>query len=175
MASFKMAAYEILKKSKEPLHAKEITRIALEQNLITTEGATPEQTMHAQIAVDIKNKGKESLFIRTEPGTFTINPNATVQTVKETAAEPEAATETISSSFIGKAGEHAVCSELLFRGYNASIMSVDVGMDLVATKENRLFNIQVKTANLNQFNMYVFDLRVSSFERNNSSSVMSLK
>lgn len=169
MASFKMAAYEILKKAKKTLHAKDITRIALEQNLITTEGETPEHTMHAQISVDIKKKGKASLFIRTAPGTFTINPDATIKEIKETAAEPEEPSDAISTGFIGKAGEHAVCSELLFRGYNASIMSVDTGMDLVATKENRLFNIQVKTANRNQFNMYVFDLRVSSFERNNSS------
>jgi len=33
----------------------------------------------------------------------------------------------ISSGHVGIAGEHAVASELLFRGYNTSLMSVDIG------------------------------------------------
>ena len=64
-----------------------------------------------------------------------------------------------ASGFTGKAGEHLVCSELFFRGFNASIMSVDVGMDIVAVKENQLFGIQVKISNLNSFDTYVFDIR----------------
>ena len=52
----------------------------------------------------------------------------------------------INTQYVGKAGEMAVFSELLFYGYNASIMSVDDGIDLVATKDGRFFFIQVKTA-----------------------------
>jgi Holliday junction resolvase len=72
---------------------------------------------------------------------------------------------------MGKGGEHSVCSELLFRGFNASIMSVDVGMDIVATKNEKLFSIQVKTSNLNKFATYVFDVRKVSFERHNSGNI----
>ena len=46
-------------------------------------------------------------------------------------------------------------------------MNVDEGLDIVATKGERLYNIQVKTANENKFNNYVFDLRISSFEKHN--------
>jgi len=46
-------------------------------------------------------------------------------------------------------------------------MNVDEGLDIVATKRERLYNIQVKTANENKFNNYVFDLRISSFEKHN--------
>ena len=60
-----------------------------------------------------------------------------------------------------------VVSELLFRGYNASIMDGDEGLDIVATKGERLYNIQVKTSNENKFNNYVFGLRVTSFEKHN--------
>ncbi len=169
MVSFKLAAIKILKEKGKPLHADEITKIALEKNLIETTGATPEATMHAQIAVDIKNKGERSAFIRTSPGTFSLNPKFTLQEEKEEIAEEkikqEEEKENISTQYIGKAGEHLVASELLFRGFNASIMSVDEGMDIVATKENRLYNIQVKTANENKFNSYVADIRISSFER----------
>jgi len=169
MVSFKLAAIKILKEKGKPLHADEITKIALEKNLIETSGSTPEATMQAQISVDIKNKGESSAFIRTSPGTYSLNPRFTLQEEKEEIAEEkikqEEEKESISTQYIGKAGEHLVASELLFRGFNASIMSVDEGMDIVATKENRLYNIQVKTANENKFNSYVADIRISSFEK----------
>lgn len=53
----------------------------------------------------------------------------------------------VSTGFTGSAGEYAVMSEFLFRGYNASKMTVDDGIDLVASKEDKYFHIQVKTAN----------------------------
>ena len=37
-------------------------------------------------------------------------------------------------------------------------MSVDVGMDIIATKNNKLISVQVKTANLSAFNVYNFDV-----------------
>jgi Holliday junction resolvase len=174
MNTFKQAAIEVLKKSKKPLHYTEITRQALELGILKTEGATPEASMNAQITVDIKNKSNGSDFIKTAPGTFELNPNK--KEIKQTpkiieAEKVEEEKISIESGATGKAGEHLVCSELLFRGYNASIMSVDVGIDIVAIKENNLFAIQVKTANLNRFNTYVFDIRRVSFERHNSGNV----
>lgn len=47
--------------------------------------------------------------------------------------------------FTGKAGECAVMSELLFREYNVNTFVVDDGVDIVATKNNEFFLIQVKT------------------------------
>jgi len=171
MLSFKLAAIKILGDTKEPLHYEEITKRALEQNLIETIGATPEMTMNAQIAVDIKNKAKLSSFIRTSPGYFTLNPNYVAINKKveekETEEIEEEEKERVSSQYIGKAGEHRVVSELLFLGYNASVMSVDEGLDLVATKDEHLYNIQVKTSNENKFKYYIFDIRISSFEKHN--------
>lgn len=46
----------------------------------------------------------------------------------------------------GAAGEMAVISELLFRGYNANRMIVDKGIDIVAVKDNVYRYIQVKTS-----------------------------
>ena len=174
MNTFKQSAIEILKKTGAPLHYTEITRLALESGILETEGATPEATMNAQIVVDIKNKGGGSDFIKTAPGIFTLNPNK--KEIKETPKiiEAEKAEEekiVIEGGFTGKGGEHLVCSELLFRGFNASIMSVDVGMDIVAVKDNQLFGIQVKTSNLNLFDTYVFDIRKVSFERHSNGNV----
>lgn len=50
--SFKQAAVRILTQAKEPLSAKEITEIALNEELIETSGATPEATMAAQLYTD---------------------------------------------------------------------------------------------------------------------------
>ena len=141
MNTFKQSAIEILKKAGTPLHYTEITRLALESGILETEGATPEASMNAQITVDIKNKVEGSDFIKTAPGTFALNPNK--KEIKETPKIIEAEKEeeekiVIAGGFTGKAGEHLVCSELLFRGFNASIMSVDVESDI---EEARIFQV----------------------------------
>lgn len=171
MNKFKSSAITILTEEKKPLHYKEITRLALEKGILETEGATPDASMNAQIVMEIKRKGKLSDFIKTAPSTYALNPNK-----PEVEPDPEEIQEKeeeiiIEGSYTGKAGEHLVCSELLFRGFNASIMSVDVGMDIVATKDNQLIGIQVKTSNLNKFNTYVFDVRKVSFERHDSGNI----
>ncbi len=148
MASFKSAAIKVLRESQEPLHYEEITRRALEQNLIETCGSTPEATMNARIAVDIKRKKDKSAFIRVKPAVFSLNPDYTAKEQEDEEKEEQKTEELepISTQYVGKAGEHLVVSELLFKGYNASIMSVDEGLDIVATKGERLYNIQVKTS-----------------------------
>lgn len=174
MNKFRNAAIAVLKKAKQPLHYKEITRIALDEGILETEGATPEASMNSRIILDIKHRKDASDFIKTAPSTYKLNPNKKdiVQTQKiEEKEQEEEEKIAIESGFTGKGGEHMVCSELLFRGLNASIMSVDVGMDIVATKDNQLFGIQVKTSNLNKFNTYVFDVRKVSFERHSTSNV----
>lgn len=50
--SFKEAAVKILKEAEEPLSAKDITKIAFEEGLIESAGATPEATMAAQLYTD---------------------------------------------------------------------------------------------------------------------------
>jgi hypothetical protein len=171
MSSFKLAAVKVLRDAKEALHYKEITKRALEEALIETSGATPERTMNAQITGDINSKHEKSAFIKVKQAVFSLNPDYTEdEQSKEEEKDEEVfkeSTEQISTQYVGKAGEHLVVSELLFRGYNASIMDVDEGLDIVATKGERLYNIQVKTSNENKFNNYVFGLRVTSFEKHN--------
>lgn len=68
------------------------------------------------------------------------------------------------TGYVGSAGEMSVCSELLFRGYNVSRMSVDDGVDIVAIKNGKTFYIQVKTV---QVKNATFGVRVNgkSFDR----------
>lgn len=174
MNTFKQAAIEILKKSIKPLHYNDITKLALESGKLETEGESPEKTMVAIISVDIKTKKEGSDFIKVSPGVFSINKNK--KEIKETksivkAEKAEQEKISVESGFTGKGGEHLVCSELLFLGFNASIMSVDVGIDIIAVKNNLLYGIQVKTSNLNHFATYVFDIRKISFERHNTGNI----
>lgn len=174
MNSFKDIAYQILKETGKPLHSKEITKIAKEKNLLKTHGITPERTMDAKLSVDINSKGELSRFKRVGPSIFALNDkmveiseeSKSDRIIEELEIEEE---REVEGGYIGKAGEHAVLSELLFRGYNASLMSVDVGVDIIAAKNNEIFNIQVKTRNISKkHDAYFFNLRIASFERHNA-------
>jgi hypothetical protein len=53
-----------------------------------------------------------------------------------------------SNLYHGPAGEHAVMSELLWRGWNVAIPQVDVGDDIfvVEDEQGTFYRVQVKTA-----------------------------
>lgn len=172
MNKFKEAAIKVLKDSHKPLHYKEITRLAIEKGILESTGKTPDASMNAQINREISTKGEKATFIKAAPSTYALNPDGEeIQNSKSKKPSTNQTKEKIASGFTGKAGEHYVTSELLFRGYNASIMSVDVGMDIIATKDNKLFSLQVKTSNLSSQNSYIFDMRKVSLERGYAGNV----
>lgn len=72
---------------------------------------------------------------------------------------------------IGKGGESAVMSELLFRGYNANFLTVDAGIDIVAIKDKRTYLIQVKTKHWNKKNQFVVILEIDALERYNQENI----
>lgn len=170
MNKFVISAIQILKEANKPLHTKEITKLALEKGILETDGKTPDASMSSSIIINIRNNKEKADFVKTGPSTFKLNENR-VEEVSIIEEEPEEEKEKLESGFTGKGGEYLVCSKLLFQGFNASIMNVDVGLDIVATKGREMFGIQVKTSNLNAFKTYVFDIRKVSFERHNSGNI----
>lgn len=72
----------------------------------------------------------------------------------------------IENLYMGAAGEMAVCSELLFREYNVSRMSVDDGIDIVTMKNNKTFYVQVKTVQVKSEGFSV-QIRAKSYEKYN--------
>lgn len=68
--SYKQAAIEVLEHAQRPLHYREITRRALEQDLIRAIGLTPEHTMASQLYVDVKRRGVASPFQKMGGGRF---------------------------------------------------------------------------------------------------------
>ena len=67
------AAVVVLREAAGPLHYREITERMLAQRLWTTSGKTPWNTVNALIAVDIKDQGANSRFVRVRPGFFALN------------------------------------------------------------------------------------------------------
>lgn len=77
---------------------------------------------------------------------------------------------TVEPSFLGKAGEMAVMSELLFWGFNPSLMTVDNGIDIVASKNNAYYHLQVKTSSPRADGKFGFTIRTAAFDANHSNS-----
>lgn len=81
----------------------------------------------------------------------------------------------VDTGYFGKAGELAVMSELLFWGYNVSQMTVDQGIDLVASKDGKYHHIQVKTAmpqvHTDGASKYQFTIKQSAFDANHNSTM----
>ena len=70
--TFVEAARAVLADAEGPLHYREITRRALDRNLLVSSGKTPEETLNARLCVDLKQHGDASEFIRTAPGLFAL-------------------------------------------------------------------------------------------------------
>ena len=70
--TFTEAAGQVLREAGEPLDAEELTARARASELIETKGKTPEATMEARLAVDIRDRGAHSTFQRTAPGMFAL-------------------------------------------------------------------------------------------------------
>lgn len=70
-------------------------------------------------------------------------------------------------AFLGKGGEYAVASELMFWGFNVSFMAIDKGVDLVVEKASKYHNIQVKTSN-DFGGFWQFTIQYNSFTNSHS-------
>jgi hypothetical protein len=65
------AAYKILSESGQPMNAKTITKIALEQGIWTPQGSTPDMTLSTALQSDVKKKGDQSRFAKADqPGHY---------------------------------------------------------------------------------------------------------
>src|SRR5687767_6145377 len=70
--TFTEAAAEVLRIAGKPLHYKEITELAIEKNLLSHVGKSPEVTMGARLAALLKKEDKTNPIIRVKPGVFAL-------------------------------------------------------------------------------------------------------
>ena len=67
--TYREAAIQLLKK-RGPMHYRDLADAITATGLVQTDASTPAASLNATIAVDIKRKGKESVFVRVKPGVF---------------------------------------------------------------------------------------------------------
>src|SRR3954468_17399115 len=70
--TFTEAAAEVLRQVGRPLHYKEITDLAIEKNLLSHVGKSPEVTMGARLAALLKKSAKDNPLVRVKPGVFAL-------------------------------------------------------------------------------------------------------
>lgn len=70
--TFTDAAAEVLRLVGRPLHYKEITDIAIEKNLLSHVGKSPEVTMGSRLAATVKKESDDNRLVRVKPGVFAL-------------------------------------------------------------------------------------------------------
>src|SRR6188474_3576791 len=70
--TFTEAAAEVLRMAGKPLHYKEITELAIEKNLLSHVGKSPEVTMGARLAALMKKDAPDCPLVRVKPGVFAL-------------------------------------------------------------------------------------------------------
>ncbi|MDB4973197.1 MAG: ATP-dependent helicase [Myxococcaceae bacterium] len=68
--TFTEAAVEVLRLVGKPLHYKKITEVAIERNMLSHVGKTPEVTMSSRLATMVKRDRGEAPIIKVKPGVF---------------------------------------------------------------------------------------------------------
>jgi hypothetical protein len=165
---------EVFAKTRGAQHVDDIATAILEKypnTQLTTEVLS--QKVSAVLANEVKKRKGDSLFSKPKNkaggfrrGMYRLKIGQ--KSVPKKFLVPEQ--PKVTSQFTGKAGEFAVISELLFFGFNASAMTVDDGIDVVASKADSYFHIQVKTANTSALNKFQFRLTKRAFGSKDASS-----
>ena len=70
--SWREAIERVLAEEARPLHYSDISELILSKGYYSTEGATPDMTVNAQITSSIKHAGEKSPFLKVSRGTFTL-------------------------------------------------------------------------------------------------------
>jgi hypothetical protein len=88
--TFTEAAAEVLRIAGKPLHFKDITQLAIERNLLSHVGKTPDVTMGARLSLQIK-KEPDGAIVRVKPGVFALREweGGKAKKKKKGAVEPE--------------------------------------------------------------------------------------
>ena len=155
--TYKSAAKIILSREDKPLHYREITRIATEQELLRTDGKTPWATMNAQLSMDIVRNGENSQFYRAQPGYFGLRELGITTTLKTkkpltyTIAKHKV-TDSLNTKQKGDIAEARVAELLTLYGDEGLScyrpISDDEGIDIIAKRREKLevAYIQVKSS-----------------------------
>lgn len=163
-------AGEILRESKRPMHVTEIARIAAEKGLIINHSLEIfTKKLNAALIANLNTSRPQFAKVPNKNGTLKKGVYRLRRLANTVELSPNLEPmQSEDTGFIGKAGEYAVMSELLFRNFNVSMMTVDKGIDLVATNDaGKYFHIQVKTSTQKN-GLFAFSVKRKNFELHNA-------
>jgi len=148
---------DILRENKKGLHVSDIAEELMKINYENTSKEELVNIVSSALSSDIRKHKKKSKFAKIKNkkggyrrGWYKIKierKTAKEKTILNIQKGVKTEIPSISNLYTGRAGEYAVLSELLFNEFNASLMSVDEGIDIFASKKKKFFYVQVKTAN----------------------------
>ena len=96
--TFTEAAAQVLRLVGKPLHYKEITDVAIEKNLLSHVGKSPEVTMGARLAALVKKGDRDNPLIRVKPGVFALR-EWDRETIEKGLADRTPALERLAQAF----------------------------------------------------------------------------
>lgn len=106
--TFTEAAVEVLRLSGKPLHYKKITEIAIEKNLLSHVGKTPETTMSSRLATMVKKDRGDAPIVKVKPGVFALRDLPEDAVDEEPAdADTEVTEQTVPDEEVVATGEDA--------------------------------------------------------------------
>lgn len=160
---------EVMADHRGPAHVNDIAEMLLSRypNLPIPGEKLPEK-LSAVLSANAKKTGGKAQFSKVKNKTGGFKRGVYRLKSKPVVTPAPTVAPVVSSQYTGKAGENAVISELLFYGFNASAMAVDDGIDVIASKNNNYFHIQVKTANSSESAGFGFTIKKSSFAAKDS-------
>lgn len=160
---------EIMADFRGGAHVNEIAKMLAAQfpNIPIPTEKLPEK-ITAILAADVKKKNGKAQFSKVKNNNNGFKRGIYRLKKKPVVTPVPSLTPVVTTQYTGKAGENAVLSELLFYGFNASSMAVDDGIDIVASKNNHYFHIQVKTSNPSENGSFLFSIKKSSFTAKDS-------
>lgn len=166
-------AKEIMLENNMTMHVRDIAEIAIKQNKnLGLDTETLVQRLSSALAQHVKTK--DPIFVK--PTNSDGSYRKGVYRLKRTAKKPVVSIQEnnlpsdVSTNFSGKAGEYAVASEFLFRGYNVSMMAVDEGIDLITEKDGTFKYVQVKTSvSYEPTDAFAFKIPEKQFKNNSAS------
>jgi len=166
-------ARQILAESRKAMHVDDIAASAVRTNRnLQMDAETLAEKLSIALSSNVKSKSPFFAKIKNKTGGLKrgIYKIKSGKDPGSLIAKTIPAPPTVSNNFLGKAGEHAVMSELLFWGYNASLMTVDEGVDVVASKQNHYFHIQVKSAAESDKGKFAYKIKSTAFASNQAAN-----
>jgi len=164
---------ELMVDTKKPMHVNDIAAELIKKYPdISNSSADLASKVSSTLSSNVKKK-KDALFSKpkNKQGGFKKGMYRLKVSQKRVSRNYKLAEQpNLPTAFTGKAGEHSVLSELLFFGFNASLMTIDDGIDIVASKKLNYFHIQVKTSNATSAGKYRFTIKQKAFSAKDSAT-----